>query len=152
MPLTMSDIREVFFDSAAGRTQDAVHPITGSGLWSGLTQQQLEERDGTALERLPIDEAVERQRLADRVRYCRAPVPITPDRADHLLNVLPPYRWQRDLAWEVFAVSEPLTSELLTWCCRIGRQWFELNEDRAITVDQLLALCRATTTATQDQP
>lgn len=143
MTLTMSDIKEVFFNTATGQTQDAVHPITGNGLWSGLSQQELEERDEATIERLPIDEAVERQQQADRIRYCKAPKPVSAERAQEMLEVLPPYRWQHCGNVEMFAVGEALCGSLMTWFVRIGSQWFEINEERSIEPHQLVELCQA---------
>jgi hypothetical protein len=143
MPIPLSDIKEAFFNPATGRTQDAVHPITGRGLWSGLSHAELNSREGVELERLSMDEAAERQAQADRQRYCTGPQRVTDERAEEMLNVLPPYRWANHGSFEVFAMGEPLCGDLVTWFVRVGRQWFELNESSTIPADRLMSLCQA---------
>ncbi len=44
---------------------------------------------------------------------------------------------------EAFAVSEPVTDRLLVWLVRLGSQWFELIEDRAISFEDLVAVVKA---------
>lgn len=40
---------------------------------------------------------------------------------------------------EAFATGEPITDRLVSWFVRLGSQWFELIEDRAISFDELVA-------------
>ena len=157
IPFSWSDIKEAFWCPTTGRVIDAVHPITGAGVWSRLTLEQLRQRDGEAIAKVGIDLSVELSHKADRERYCTQAVAVTTERADEALNILPPYRWstlnlapgswwealEPSSSWEAFAIGEPLTDRLRNWFVRIGDQWFSLVEDRAIDYQALLGLVRS---------
>ncbi len=149
IPISWSDITEAFWCPTIGRVIDAVHPITGAGVWSKLTLVQLRQRHGEAIATVSCKQVVELSHKAERERYCTQAVAVTAERADDALNVLPPYRWSTVEAsapgssWEAFAIGEPLTDRLRDWFVRIGNQWFSLVEDRAIDYQALLALVRS---------
>jgi hypothetical protein len=147
--ISWSDITEAFWCPTTGRVIDAVHPITGAGVWSKLTLEQLRQRDGEAIAKVSYEQAAELSHKAERERYCTQAVAVTVERADDALNVLPPYRWSTleafapGSSWEAFAIGEPLTDRLRDWFVRIGDQWFSLVEDRAIGYQALLGLVRS---------
>ena len=142
------ELIEVFWNPATGRTVDAVHPITERGAYSGLSLQELNNREGATLERITWEEAYRLQGQAERAHYCTGAEEVTAKQADEALNCLPPYRWSRTAgigatSWEAFAVGEPLTDRLRAWYVRLGRRWFELVEDRAIDYPDLIAAVKA---------
>lgn len=72
------------------------------------------------------------------------PWPVDRDRFWYLLEVLPPCKWRRMAGGcESFHVSERLSGNVVTWCVRIGENFFELQDldtrDHAYVVE----LCRA---------
>jgi hypothetical protein len=91
---------------------------------------------------LPFIEARARASQADRAKYCTGARRVTAERADEALNCLPPFRWRATQGMEAFAISEPVTDRILTWFVRLGSQWFELHEDRAISYDDLVGVVK----------
>jgi len=143
MPIT-----HVFWSPTKTRTIDEEHPTTGRGVYSGLTLQELNTREGVTLQRMTWEEAYQLQTEADRARYCTGADEVTAERADDALCCLPPYRWTRTAgvaatSWEAFAIGEPLTGDLRTWFVRLGHRWFELIEDRAINYADLIDAVKA---------
>jgi hypothetical protein len=135
-------ITHVFYSPVAGRTIDIVDPISNRAGYSGLTQAQLSIREEADIQIVTWQEAELLTDQADRTRYCVGARRVTAERADEALNCLPPFRWRATQSMEAFAISEPVTNRLLTWFVRLGSQWFELTEDRAITFDDLVAVMK----------
>jgi hypothetical protein len=138
----------VFWRDGASHATDVVHPVTRRGLYSGLTVDELNEREGCAHQIVTCEQAAQLQQQADRAQYCTGAIEVTAERADEALNCLPPYRWSRCSTgdwghWEAFAISEPLTDTLRTWLVRLGRRWFEITEDCAISYPELLSAVRS---------
>jgi hypothetical protein len=136
-------ITHVFYSPASGRTIDVVHPVSIKGGYSGLTQAQLSVREKADMQVVTWQEAERPGAQADRERLCTGAVRVTAERADEALNCLPPFRWRATQAMEAFAIGEPVTDRLLSWFVRLGSQWFELIEDRAISYDDLIAVVKA---------
>lgn len=67
-----------------------------------------------------------------------APSPISAERWDDMLNVLPPCRWHRCDGVELFHVSERITHDLVNWFGKIGDQHFSMV-DRATADSRALA-------------
>ena len=140
-------ITHVYFNPTTGRTCDAEHPTKGIGAYSDLSLRELNTREGVTLQRITIEEAYQLQHQGDRARYCTGASEVTQERSDEALNCLPPFRWSRTTvrasSWEAFAIGEPVTDRLLCWFVRLGRRWFELYEDRAISYEELIAAVKA---------
>lgn len=140
-------ITHVYWNPTTGRTFDAEDPTTGIGAYSGLTLQELNTREGVTLQRITTEEACQLQHQADRARCCTGASEVTEERADDALCCLPPFRWSRGTvrasSWEAFAIGEPYTDSLRVWFVRLGRRWFELIEDRAISYEELIAAVKA---------
>jgi hypothetical protein len=136
-------ITHVFYNPVAGRSIDIVHPVSNKGGYSGLTQAQLSIREKADVQVVTWQEAERLGAQADRERLCTGAQKVTAERADEALNVLPPFRWRATQGMEAFAVSEPVTDRLLVWLVRLGSQWFELIEDRAISFEDLVAVVKA---------
>ena len=144
--MTTKPATHVFWPVGGRHAQDAQHPITGRGIYSGLSLEELNAREGVAHLVITWEEAWQLQTEADRAQYCTGPKEVTAERANDALNCLPPYRWSRAAGvgsgWEAFAIGEPLTDRLRGWLVRLGRRWFELVEDQAIGYEELKALVR----------
>ena len=89
---------------------------------------------GERYEVLTLMEATGLQRAFNRQKYVKPPVRITEDRWDELLNVLPPAKWTD----RKFFVSECITDDLYTCCCRLRRpdgswSYFEMVESITAT-------------------
>ena len=64
------------------------------------------------------------------------PTPIDKKTWNYYLEVLPPCRWTSEQGVELFHVSERLTDNLVTWCARVGSQYFTfVDRDRRPTVE-----------------
>jgi hypothetical protein len=132
-------ITHVFYNPVAGRMIDVVHPVSNKGGYSGLTQAQLSIREKADMQVVTWQEAERLGAQVDRERLCTGARRVTAERADEALNVLPPFRWRATQSMEAFAIGEPVTDRLVSWFVRLGSQWFELIEDRAISFDELVA-------------
>lgn len=68
------------------------------------------------------------------------PEPITLEHHDHMLECLPPCRYQVIRGASVFHVSERLTGNLVQWCFRVGDKCWGFTEDAAISTEALAGL------------
>lgn len=67
----------------------------------------------------------------------KAPWEIDEVRFDEMLNVLPPCRWQRGDHLEWFHMSERLSGNIVTWFGRVGRRYFEMQDEATLTRNEL---------------
>jgi hypothetical protein len=110
----------------------------------------------TAINATPMAEVIERYPTAqlmtwDEVipliqegsyaKYKSAPVEITEDRWDEMLNVLPPMKWRSGRGAESFMISEALTLDLRSIFCRIGDRYFEMTDKQSLTHEQIAEMC-----------
>ena len=56
------------------------------------------------------------------------PQPITEQRFQDMLNVLPPCRWHNAGGFEVFHISERLTHDLVSWFAHKDGQYWEFTD------------------------
>lgn len=79
------NITEGFYSASKNVVVDALHPLTALGLYSHKNQQQLEAEYGP-LERLTLDEAVDRTEKA----HLSNPEPISEDEYERAFCCMPP--------------------------------------------------------------
>lgn len=81
------------------------------------------------------------------VRYNKAwikpAVRITHERFDEMLNVLPPRRWYNHGATESFHVSERIAGNVVSHFCRIGADYFELQDLYTLVHHEIVTKCSA---------
>ncbi len=118
---------------------DAVHPVTGNGVWSGDTPAEMEERNPGAVPTLYED--IERIH-DDKTRV--APHRIDQDRWDYALNVLPPAKWVRESGAETFHISELVSGTMADIFAWIGGDYWELTDDESLSHREILAKCLET--------
>jgi hypothetical protein len=101
------------------------------------------------LERYPGAELWEAEKAFEEIhrltyeRYISAPVEITEDRFDEMLNVLPPMKWRQGHGSESFMISESLTMDIRSIYCRIGDHYFEMSDRQSLTHREICDKCRA---------
>lgn len=113
----------------------------GTVAWSGGMTPEEYAKDRGFTVRVVTDEEMSAM-VADHVAsLITPPAPITAERWDDMLNVLPPARWHHCYGVELFHVIERITGDLVTWYAKIGDQHFEMNnrvgaksEDLALAV------------------
>jgi len=140
----ITDTTPAIFDPATGRIYSFLNEENRC-IFEKKTVDELQMNGRISADAvvLPFIEAEARASQADRAKYCTGARRVTAERADEALNCLPPFRWRATQYMEAFAISEPVTDRLLTWFVRLGSQWFELHEDRAISFDDLVAVVKA---------
>ena len=140
----ITDTTPAVFDPKTGRIYSFLNE-EGRCIFDKKTVEELQAngRISTDAVVLPFIEAEAMAAQATRAKYCTGAQKVTAERAEEALNVLPPFRWRATQGMEAFAVGEPVTDRLLSWFVRLGSQWFELIEDRAISFDDLVAVVKA---------
>lgn len=61
------------------------------------------------------------------------PTPVSAERFDEMLNVLPPSRWYRGERTEWFHLCEYLDNDLVMWLARIGDRYYEFHDTPRLT-------------------
>ena len=136
--IKLSDLTHAFSVPGSGIGIDAVHPVTGNGVWSSDTPAEMAERNPGAVPTLY--EEVERIH-DDKTRV--APHRIDVERWDYALGVLPPAKWIVRSAAETFHISELVSGLMANILCRIGDNYFEMTDDVRLTHDEITAKCVA---------
>ncbi len=117
---------------------DCINPETGKSWINGETLEQIRQRYPTA-EIVNIDEFF----AAKEAAMIHPPAPITAERFEEMLNVLPPQRWKRFDGWETFEMCEHLSGNITAIFCRIGSDYFELTDRAGTPPETIRAKCRA---------
>jgi hypothetical protein len=142
--MSITDTTPAIFDPATGRIYSFLDKEGREVFWNRTFEElQVVGHISADAVVLPFREAETMAAQATRAKYCTGATPVTAERADEALNVLPPFRWRATQRMEAFAVGEPVTDRLLSWFVRLGSQWFELIEDRGISYDDLVAVVKA---------
>lgn len=71
-------------------------------------------------------------------RYHSKPEPITSERFDEMLNMLPPMNWRKAGDYEVFCFMEAYSDTVHEWFARSGGKAYSFKHDRDATNDDLL--------------
>lgn len=111
---------------------------------NGLTVEGYAKQRGTALR--VIDDAEFDALLANHYASLKtAPQPITAERFDEMLGILPPCRWHKVGGFTVFHVSEHLTGPLVSWFAKTsdGQYWEFTQADDISDADLLEMLTEA---------
>tara|TARA_Y100000310_G_scaffold43727_1_gene40755 strand:- start:130 stop:552 length:423 start_codon:yes stop_codon:yes gene_type:complete len=103
---------------------------------NGLTLAGYEKARGYPMRLIDDAElaALDAAYTADRVT---APLEIEADRFDEMLNVLPPSRWHRAGAFEVFHVSERISHNLVNWFAAKGEKYWEFIDRDNVPSDEI---------------
>lgn len=105
------------------------------------TLAELRAETGENVQLVPLDEAGRMIDDAEAQIYCRAPVEITREQFDDMLNVLPPAKWQKCSATdsEAFFVPEALCGTIYAWHVRLGERYWTLNRDGTREPDSIMS-------------
>ena len=132
----MNDNQPVFYQPGKAGIIDLC--IDGKGQYSGETLEQVRLRyPGAEIGELgTVSEQSEEM-------FKSAPVEVTEERFDEMLNVLPPINWVRSAAGETsFKMIERTYGNITTIFARIGNRYFELSDSCFLSHDQILDKCR----------
>lgn len=77
-----------------------------------------------------------------RSRLCRGPQKVSKARWFELLEVLFPARWETRENCEVFTVPELHAGNIYLHGVRIDDNYFTINEDYDVSVEDLIRVCR----------
>ena len=107
-----------------GHCQSVVNPDGTIAYTDGLTVDTYEAANGFPVRVIGDDEF---NKLIDEfvAGMISDPVEITKERFWEMLEILPPCRWSKHRAMEMFHVSERLTHNLVSWFARLGDRYFE---------------------------
>ena len=114
----------VFYCAIAAYNQ-IVDVVTAdeTGQFSKMTKEQLEAKYGGAVQVMSHEDAIVLIEAAATTK----PVAIDEDRFVELLEVLPPSKWRTFAGAEAFHICERITYSIVTWCVRIGTQYFAFD-------------------------
>lgn len=116
-------VTHVFYKPGALHAVDAVHPVTGKGLYSGKTVEELTAENGP-LETITNAEASRRVDAA----AVSAPAEITAERWDDALNCLPPQRWVRRNGAESFQFMERYCGNVTSVYVKLGDRFWTWHD------------------------
>lgn len=137
MAIKLSDITHAFYVPGKPGTIDAVHPVTGRGVWGGQTLEEIQaEYPGAVKESFDVILAAEED------HFRKAPVEVDAARWDYALGVLPPLHWKRTGDAETFKISEMTSGTITAIYCRIGDRYFELSDSVSLTHEQIVEKVR----------
>lgn len=108
-----------------------------TGLYSGKTQAELESKYGP-IQVMSDEEAV---KLVEQAASTE-PTAIDKDRFFDLLECLPPSKWQTFPGAEAFHICERITYSIVTWCVRIGKEYFTFNGTCKMTSQQAVEVVK----------
>lgn len=109
-----------------------------TGLYSGKTKAELEMKHGP-LQVMSGEDAV---KLVEKAATTD-PIAIDQERFIDLLECLPPSKWHTFPGAEAFHVCERITYNIVTWCVRIGKDYFTFNGTCMMTSLQAVELVKA---------
>jgi hypothetical protein len=112
-----------FFQPKTMVTIDIVRP-DGLSLYGGKTLEQLTEEYG---EVVIIDTESAYRQHCDMHKH--APVEINEERFMDMLEILPPAKWVRYAEEESFHVSERIAGNIVSIFVRIGKRYFEMQDE-----------------------
>ena len=147
-PSAQRPIHMVQFDTTAHDLVDVVLPGTDIGVSSGRSVQQTAEHTGHTIVLMELREAA---RLRDQ-KYHQPPTPMTQERFDELLNVLPPCQWVRQGGIEHFYVSERISGDVVQYCVRSGQAFWGLCDRAGLTTAEIAQRIQAAEAAQAPTP
>lgn len=127
---------QVFFDGK--QAVDAVGP-NGLGLYSGKSQEQMEQERSGSLEIISTEEAFVRMSAAATT----GPKEVSSKDFNYALDCLPPLKWSQGGGGESFRIPEAMTVNIYTAFVRIGKRYFRLDQPLSVTHSELLAMVAA---------
>jgi hypothetical protein len=65
------------------------------------------------------------------------PKEITRERYWEMLEILPPCKWTKGLAWESFHISERLTNNLVSWFVNDGDKYYEFVDEATLSTTDI---------------
>ncbi len=129
----------VYTDSRGVITaQDAVHPVTGKGLYSGKTLDEY-RAEYPDMRVMCWDEYI----VQHEACFKSAPKEITEEQFFYALEVLPPDNWVRGDDCESFKMCERTTGSITGIYARIGRKFFQMYDSYRMKHAAIIAACRA---------
>lgn len=133
-------MKNVFYCPSAKYTQivDIVN-ADERGLYTNMTKEELEVEYGGPVQVMTDDEAVV---LVEQAATTQ-PVTIDQERFIDLLECLPPSKWHTFPGAEAFHICERITYNIVTWCVRIGKEYFSFNGTCKMTSQQAVELVKA---------
>lgn len=120
---------------------DLVSNISGDSVESMLADMNKSEnyKNGFVMD---FDAFMELKEKEDVERYkIGQPQPITSERFFDMLEALPPEKWVSEKGREAFRMSETLSGSLHSFFVRIGKNHFEVVQDRFIDYSVLFQTC-----------
>lgn len=122
---------------------DAIDPDTSLSFYAGETHEQITARYPGA-EIWEFEEAVKASREACLKVFIKAPKEISVDRYFDMLGTLPPVNWRSGSNSESFMFMEAIRDDIHMIFCRIGEKYFELNNLKSLTHQEILDICLKT--------
>lgn len=74
--------------------------------------------------------------------FKHAPVEITAERFDEMLNVLPPMKWRGGRGEQSFMMCEFTIAYITTIFCEIAGRYFEMADSYTLTHADIVSKCR----------
>lgn len=139
-------------DRKQNSTIDQIHPITGLGVWSGETLEQVRERypDAEIVDSAEFD----RFREEKRQRFITEPVAVTEEYWNDRINVLPPIRWRGFLyagyPCSTFMMSEFMYADITEILVKINARYFSFYDSANLTAAQIIEKVIAATTKKEE--
>ena len=130
-------MENVFFHKESATIIDGI--VDGLGKYSGKNAEELSVEYKGEVVTMDTERAVH----LHCEQYRTPPVEVTEERFWDMLEVLPPCRWVHNHNHETFYVSERITMNIVSHFIRIGKRYFELQDDATVKPDTLLDRCRA---------
>lgn len=109
------------------------------GLYSNKTKEELEAQYGGPVQVMADSDAVA---LVEKAATTE-PVAIDNDRFIDLLECLPPSKWCTFPGAEAFHICERITYDIVTWCVRIGKEYYSFNGTCKMTSQAAVELVKA---------
>ena len=147
-PTAQRPIHMVQFDTTDQEIIDVVLPGTDFGVHSGRSIKQTAEQTGHPIVLMELREAA----LLRDQKYHKPPMPMTQERFDGLLNVLPPCQWMRQGGIEHFYVSERISGEVVQYCVRFGQAFWGLCDRAGLTTAEIAQRIQAAEAAQAPTP
>ena len=129
-----------------GAAQSVYNPLTDRVLWSEDVRPELgrnltltEYRMATGVHwRAVTQETLDRLDCEYEETLVTEPTPITEERFNEMLDILPPCRWTTIAGVEIFHISERIRGSLVAWHGKTGGRCFSFN-DRTQRTDSEIA-------------
>lgn len=136
MNIKMEDIKDCFFDPTSNQIIDAVHPITGGGVWGGDKAKIMAEYPNAVV--MDFDAAIKAKEDALKT----PPEVITADKFFEMFEVLSPAGWVDRGHTESFKMSERLSGNVTSIYARIGKTYYHMVDSIFTPHESIIAACK----------